>query len=46
MFRVHVGHTKTGRDRWRKFATLAEASAFCSEVFDRTGIVLSIVRGI
>jgi hypothetical protein len=38
LWKVHVG----GR-RWKRFATLTEARAFCSEVFDRTGIVLAIV---
>ncbi len=44
MFKVHIGYTLTGRNRWRKFSTLADASAFCSQVFTRTGIVLSIVE--
>jgi hypothetical protein len=37
-YQVHIG----GR-RFKRFATLAEASAFCGEVCRRTGIVLSIV---
>lgn len=44
MFRVHIGYTITGRNRWRKFATLAEASTYCDRVFRRRGVVLSIVR--
>jgi hypothetical protein len=43
-FVVNVGHTPTGRARNRRFATLAEALAFVSEVSRRSGIVLSIVR--
>lgn len=38
-FQVHIG----GR-RYRYFATLAEACAFCDEVCRRTRIVLSIVE--
>lgn len=44
-FKVHVGYTRTGRNRWRRFATLADASAFCSAIFAKTGIVLSITQG-
>jgi len=36
-YKVNVGR------RNRYFGTLEEASRFCSEVFRRTGIVLSIV---
>jgi hypothetical protein len=45
MYKVHIGYTKAGRDKWRKFETLATANAFCSEVFEKTGIVLSITGG-
>ena len=38
-FRVHIG----GR-RYRRFATLAEASAFCNEVHRRTRIILSVEK--
>lgn len=38
-FKVHV----RGK-RWRYFDTIAEASAFCSATFARSGIVLSIVK--
>lgn len=41
-YRVHIGYTRTGRDRWRKFATLADASRFCEAVWQATGIILSI----
>lgn len=37
-YKVHVG----GK-RWRRFNTLAAANAFCSEVFRRTNIVLTII---
>ena len=36
-YRVHVG----GK-RYRRFATLDEAKAFCEAKFQRSGIVLSI----
>ena len=38
VYKVHIG----GR-RFRRFPSLDAASKFCSEVFARTGIVLSIV---
>jgi hypothetical protein len=40
--RVSIGYTSAGRNRWRYFATLETARAFCVTVFERTGIVLSI----
>lgn len=39
MFKVHVG----GR-RYRRFATLALAIAFCNLHFERTGVILGIVE--
>jgi hypothetical protein len=42
MFRVHVGYTGTGRDRWRVFDSLKDAKEFCERVFARTGTVLTI----
>jgi hypothetical protein len=44
LFRVHIGYTRSGRDRWRKFVTLTEASAFCNRVFHLKGVVLSITK--
>jgi hypothetical protein len=41
-FKVHVGYTATGRNRWRRFETLALASAFCEAVHRETGVFLSI----
>ena len=38
-YKVHIG-----RRRYRRFEVLADAVAFCHEVFERTGIVLSIVE--
>lgn len=43
-FKVNIGYTRDGHERNRWFETEAEARAFCSEVFDRTGVVLSIVE--
>jgi hypothetical protein len=40
MYKVHVGYNKC-----RKFKTLAAAKAFCSKVFEKTGVVLSITGG-
>jgi hypothetical protein len=44
MFRVHLGYTVSGRDKWKVFPTLEAASAFCQRVFQDTGLVLSITR--
>lgn len=44
MFKVHVGYTKTGSDRWKRYATLAEASAACEAVRKKTGIILTIIK--
>jgi hypothetical protein len=41
-YRVHVGYTARGRDRWRYFATLAEASAFAGTIFTKTGVVVAV----
>jgi hypothetical protein len=37
-YKVHIGG-----NRWRRFETLAEATAACNSVFQKTGIVLSII---
>jgi hypothetical protein len=42
-YKVHIGYTKTGRDRWCRFQTIEAATAFCSDVFRRKNIVLAIV---
>lgn len=44
MFKVHIGYTRKGRDRWRRFETMAEAIAFCQRIFAATSVVLSIVK--
>ena len=44
MFKVHLGYTATGRNRYARFFTLARAARFADEVFKATGIVLSIVE--
>jgi hypothetical protein len=43
-FRVHVGYTSAGNDRWRYFWTLEDANEFCNRVIDRTKIVLAIEK--
>lgn len=45
MFKVHVGYTRAGRDRWVRFVTLAQAMVFCEEVRRPTGIVLTVIAG-
>lgn len=44
MYRVHVGYTRNGHDRWRYFDTEQEARALCSEVSDKSGIVLTVEK--
>lgn len=44
LYRVHIGYTITGRDRWRCFATLEQAREFCDSVFRATKIVLTIIE--
>lgn len=45
MFKVHIGYTPKGRDRWKRFATFEAAQRLCSEVFTKTGVVLAIIEG-
>lgn len=45
-YRVHVGYTRAGRNRWRRFPTLARASQFCEAVRLRTGIILTILANV
>lgn len=44
MYKVHIGYTKTGRDRWVKFASLAAANEFCEKVRQETRIILTIIK--
>jgi len=44
MFKVHIGYTRTGRNRWRRFATLEAATVFVNAVHTATRIVLTIER--
>lgn len=44
MFKVHIGYTPKGRDRWKRFATFEAAQRLCSEVFTVTGHVLTIIE--
>lgn len=43
-YKVHIGSTRGGRERWRVFATFADAVTFCDRVHRQTGVILSIVR--
>lgn len=42
-FKVGIGYTPKGRTQWKKFQSMESAAAFCSKVFNRTKIVLTIV---
>lgn len=42
-YKVHVGYTATGRNRWRRFTDLNSAQAFCNQVCRATRIVLTIL---
>lgn len=44
LYFVHIGTGRNGLDLWRKFATEESARQFCGEVFDRSGVVLAIVK--
>lgn len=41
-FKVHVGCTALGRNRWRYFRTLADAREFCDEVQRERNVFLCI----
>lgn len=45
VYKIHVGYTKTGRDKWKKFDTLEAANATCEAVRKQTGIILTIIKG-
>lgn len=41
-YKVHVGYSASGRDRWRHFESYEAARDFCQEAFERTGKILAI----
>lgn len=43
-YKVHIGYTPTGQDRWRKFDSLNEANEFVHIVFAESGKILTIVK--
>ena len=43
MYKVHIGYTRAGRDRWKRFPTLESANAFCEKVRAVTGTILTII---
>ena len=43
-YKVHVGYTAKGNDRWKKFESFEQAQALCNDVAKRTGIILTIVK--
>jgi hypothetical protein len=45
MYKVGIGYTQTGREKWRKFDNFDDAQSFCSEVHQKTGIILTIIKG-
>jgi len=42
-YRVHLGYTAAGRNRWAYFDTIEDANAYCELVRARRGIILSVV---
>ena len=44
MYRVHVGYTRNGHDRWQYFDTEQEAMEMCSKAHELFGVVLTIER--
>lgn len=44
MYKVGIGYTAKGRERWKKFTTIEEANAFCQKVFAASSIVLTIIK--
>lgn len=41
-YRVHIGYTRNGRNRWRYFDTLALACQFAEDIRRHTRIILSV----
>lgn len=41
-FRVHVGYSLTGRDRWVYFVTLPDACAYAQSIFEARGVVVAV----
>lgn len=44
MFKVHIGYTPTGRNRYVYFDTLEAAKEYCSKAFRALSVVLSITK--
>lgn len=44
MFKVGIGYTAKGRERWKRFATEPEARKFCNDVHAKTGFILTIIE--
>ena len=43
-YRVHIGYTKSGNDRYARFPDLASANEFCDKVMREKGTILSVER--
>ena len=44
MFKVHIGYTLVGRNRWKRFYTVDAANRFCEAVRQRTGVILTVIQ--
>jgi len=43
-FKVHIGYTPIGKDKWKSFDSEAAAKEYCQEVFAKTCKILLIKR--
>ncbi len=43
-YKIHVRYGENGRNFWKRFASLEEAKRAADDVFQRTGIVLTIIK--
>ena len=41
-YRVHVGYTARGRDKWRRFSTEESARSFAEKLFQATGVIVAV----
>lgn len=44
MLKVHIGYTKSGRNRWKRFPLIEQANAYCEQERQRTGHVLTVLE--
>jgi hypothetical protein len=43
-YRVHIGYTATGRDRWRYYNTLENAQAVARIIFKALGVLVAVEK--